>query len=130
MWYSAPDNQRSIRRFHQARKSLAKGRRHRGQAQPSSASADRSTVTVMSTARRPRGQRVIDLRDEDPGPVRWPADGWTLGSAASSGRMNWADDLEETFTPPEVPSARASGTAVWQTPAAVSAAAARTGELR
>ncbi|MGH2718143.1 MAG: hypothetical protein ACRDJU_06155 [Actinomycetota bacterium] len=100
---------------------------------PSQVSDDQSSVVVMSTARRPRPERVIDVRDDDPGPARWPADGWTLGSAASGWPGGDVEDMSIPADPAETwhaGSPRAAGTEVWQTPAAVSAAAARTGELR
>jgi hypothetical protein len=98
MWYSAPDNHRSIQRFRQARKSLARGgRRHRAAA-AAPARDEQSSVVVMSTPRRSRADRVIDLRDAEPGPARWPADGWSLGSAAGSRPLDWTTaelDLED-----------------------------------
>jgi hypothetical protein len=98
MWYSAPDNNRSIQRFRQARRSLAKGgRRNRGDpASPST--AGQSSVVVMSTQRRSRSGRVVDLRGADGGPARWPADGWSLGSEATgSGRLAWGADVATDF---------------------------------
>jgi hypothetical protein len=102
MWYSAPDNHRSIQRFRQARKSLARGgRRHRAAA-GGPARDEQSSVVVMSTPRRSRADRVIDLRDAEPGPARWPADGWSLGSAAGSTGLDWTTaelDLEGDRSP-------------------------------
>ena len=112
MWRSVPDANRSIRRFHRARRSLARDRRTRGDSFPEAAPAPTSgapgeqpTVVVTSTSRRLRSDRAADL---DSGPARWPADGWSLGSLAPSGpRLAWASADTLSFNEVDLPVARA-----------------------
>jgi len=113
MWRSVPDANRSIRRFHRARRSLARDRRSRDDYFPETTPAsaptrggltEQPTVVVTSHSRRLRSEKASDL---DSGPARWPADGWSLGSLAASGpRLAWATADSVTFNEVDLPVAR------------------------
>src|SRR5437899_9036381 len=110
MFHSTPASNRSIRRFRQARHSLARqdGRRHRtaspaAAARPAAGSGT-PTVVVMAGSRRSRDQHLTGSHEPGPRPARWPADGWSLGSLAPSGpRLAWAGGAVPEGARPEAP---------------------------